>query len=185
VSGPGLTLFTDIKRFKGQDLLLSVVASAYIRVIQFSVSIAVCLLAGLIGSVFTTPAIPTWYAALVKPALNPPAWVFGPVWTMLFILMGIALYIVWSKGWGQKNVQVAMAIFAVQLALNVLWSYLFFGLQAPFFALLEIVLLWVAILMTIGASYRVSVPAAALLVPYFIWVSFAAYLTYGIYALNP
>ncbi len=160
-------------------------ASIYIRVTQFFAAIAVCLLAGLIGSVFTTPAIPTWYAALVKPALNPPAWVFGPVWTVLYILMGIALYLVWSKGWEQKNVQVATAIFAVQLALNVLWSYFFFGLQAPFFALIEIVLLWIAILMTIGAFHRVSVPAAVLLVPYFLWVSFAAYLNYGIYALNP
>jgi len=161
------------------------VASIYIRVIQFFVAIAACLLAGLIGSIFTTPAIPTWYAALAKPALTPPAWVFAPVWTVLFILMGIALYIVWSKGWGQKKVQVAMVIFAVQLALNVLWSYLFFGLQAPFFALLEIGLLWVAILMTICAFYRVSIPAAALLVPYLLWVTFAAYLNYGIYALNP
>lgn len=160
-------------------------ASVFVRVIQFFVAIAVCLLAGLIGSIFTTPAIPTWYAALAKPALTPPAWAFGPVWTVLFILMGIALYIVWSKGWGQKKVQVAMVIFAVQLVLNVLWSYLFFGLQAPFFALLEIGLLWVAILMTIGAFYRVSIPAAALLVPYLLWVSLAAYLNYGIYALNP
>jgi tryptophan-rich sensory protein len=161
------------------------VASAFIRVTQFFAAIAVCLLAGLVGSIFTAPAVPTWYAALTKPTLNPPAWLFGPVWTVLFILMGIALYLVWSKGWGQKNVQVAMTIFAVQLVLNILWSYLFFGLQAPFFALIEIILLWVAILMTIGAFYRVSIPAAALLVPYLLWVTFAAYLTYGIYALNP
>ncbi|WOX55798.1 MULTISPECIES: TspO/MBR family protein [unclassified Methanoculleus] len=160
-------------------------ASTYIRVIQFLAAIAVCLLAGLIGSVFTTPAVPTWYAALAKPDLTPPAWIFGPTWTVLYILMGVALYFVWSKGWGQKNVQVAMTIFAVQLALNVLWSYFFFGLQSPFFALLGIVLLWVAILMTIGAFYRVSVPAAVLLVPYLLWVSFAAYLNYGIYVLNP
>nr|WP_284738471.1 TspO/MBR family protein [Methanoculleus sp. CWC-02] len=143
------------------------------------------MLAALIGSIFTTPAIPTWYAALAKPELNPPAWVFGPVWTVLYILMGIALYLVWSRGWGQKNVRVAMAIFGIQLVLNVLWSYLFFGLQAPYFAFLEIVLLWIAILMTIAAFYRVSVSAAVLLVPYLLWVSFAAYLNYGIYVLNP
>lgn len=159
--------------------------SLYTRVTQFFVAIAVCLLAGLIGSVFTAPALSPWYAALAKPALTPPAWLFGPVWTVLFVLMGIALYIVWSKGWGQKNVQVAMTIFAVQLVLNVLWSYLFFGLQAPFFGLIEIVILWVAILMTIGTFRRVSIPAAVLLVPYFLWVTFAAYLTYGIYTLNP
>ncbi|PKL57452.1 MAG: TspO protein [Methanomicrobiales archaeon HGW-Methanomicrobiales-6] len=160
-------------------------ASVYVRVTQFVVAIAVCLLAGFIGSLFTTPAIPTWYAGLIKPALNPPAWVFGPVWTILYILMGIALYLVWSKGWERKNVQVATAIFAVQLVLNVLWSYLFFGMQAPYFALIEIVLLWIAIVMTIAAFYRVSVPAAVLLVPYILWVTFAAYLNYGIYVLNP
>ncbi|HOI13928.1 MAG TPA: tryptophan-rich sensory protein [Methanoculleus sp.] len=160
-------------------------ASVYVRVTQFAIAIAVCLLAGFIGSLFTTPAIPTWYAGLIKPALNPPAWVFGPVWTTLYILMGIALYLVWSKGWERKNVQVATAIFAVQLALNVLWSYLFFGMQAPFFAFIEIILLWIAIFMTIAAFYRVSVPAAVLLVPYIIWVTFAAYLNYGIYVLNP
>lgn len=157
----------------------------YVRVAQFFTAIAVCLLAAFIGSIFTMPAIPTWYAGLVKPALSPPAWVFGPVWTVLYILMGIALYLVWSRGWEHKNVQVATAIFAVQLVLNVLWSYLFFGMQAPYFALIEIVLLWIAIVMTAAAFYRVSVPAAVLLVPYILWVSFAAYLNYGIYILNP
>ncbi|HQD25545.1 MULTISPECIES: TspO/MBR family protein [Methanoculleus] len=160
-------------------------APAYIRFVQLLVAIGVCLIAALIGSLFTTPAVPTWYAGLAKPDLNPPAWVFGPVWTVLYILMGIALYLVWSKGWSKKGVKVAMAIFAVQLVLNVLWSYLFFGLQAPLFALIEIVLLWVAILMTVAAFYRVSVPAAVLLIPYLIWVTFATYLTYGVYILNP
>ncbi|MFA7198446.1 MAG: TspO/MBR family protein [Methanoculleus sp.] len=160
-------------------------ASVYARVVQFLASVGVCLLAGLIGSVFTIPAIPGWYAALVKPALIPPSWVFGPVWTALYILMGIALYLVWIRGWDQKHVKVAMAIFGVQLILNILWSFLFFGLQSPFFALIEVVLLWIAILMTIGAFYRVSVPAAVLLVPYLLWVTFAAYLTYGVYILNP
>ncbi|MDK2915743.1 MAG: translocator protein [Euryarchaeota archaeon] len=159
--------------------------STYVRIIQFVVAVGVSLVAGWIGSIFTMPAIPTWYAGLMKPELNPPSWVFGPVWTILYILMGIALYLVWSKGWGNKNVQVATAIFGVQLVLNVLWSYLFFGLQAPFLALIEVVLLWIAILMTIAAFNRVSVPAAILLVPYLLWVSFAAYLTYGIYILNP
>jgi len=113
------------------------VASASVRVTQFFAAIVVCLLAGLIGSIFTAPAVPTWYATLTKPALTPPAWLFGPVWTVLFILMGIALYLVWRKGWEQKGVQVATAIFAVQLVLNVLWSYFFFGLQVPFLALIE------------------------------------------------
>jgi translocator protein len=161
------------------------VPSVFVRAAKFFLALVACLLAGMIGSAFTTPAIPTWYAALVKPPLNPPSWVFGPVWTLLYILMGIALYLIWVRGWDRKDVQVATAIFGVQLALNVIWSYLFFGLQSPFLALIEIVLLWVAIFMTIWTFYRVSVPAALLLVPYIIWVTFAAYLNYGIYLLNP
>ncbi len=157
----------------------------YVRIIQFIVAVGVSLAAGWIGSIFTMPAIPTWYAGLTMPEFSPPAWVFGPVWTVLYILMGIALYLVWSKGWGHKNVQVATAIFGVQLVLNVLWSFVFFGMQAPFFAFIVILFLWVAILMTIVAFDRVSVPAAILLVPYFLWVSFAAYLNYGISVLNP
>lgn len=158
---------------------------AYVRIIQFIVAIGVSLAAGWIGAIFTTPVIPTWYAGLTMPAFSPPSWVFGPVWTVLYILMGIALYLVWSKGLRHKNVQVATAIFGVQLVLNVLWSFVFFGMQAPFFALIGILFLWTAILMTIVFFDRVSVPAAVLLVPYFLWVSFAAYLNYGIYALNP
>jgi len=162
------------------------VTPAYVRIIQFIVAIGVSLAAGLIGSIFTMSAIPTWYAGLAKPELSPPSWVFGPAWTVLYILMGIALYIVWSKGWAKnKNVHIATAIFGVQLVLNVLWSFVFFGMQAPFFAFMVILLLWVAILMTIVAFDRVSVPAAILLVPYLLWVSFAAYLNYGIYILNP
>lgn len=157
-----------------REALFPSVTPTYVRIVQFIVAIGVSLAAGWIGSIFTMSAISTWYAGLVKPELNPPSWVFGPVWTVLYILMGIALYLVWSKGWGHKNVQVATAIFGVQLVLNVLWSYLFFGIQAPFLAFVEIVILWIAILMTIAAFYRVSVPAAILLVPYFLWVSFAA-----------
>jgi len=174
-----------VERFKEAGFIVTVVAPAYVRVIQFVAAVGVCLVAAAIGSLFTMPAIPTWYAGLIKPALSPPSWIFGPVWTVLYILMGIALYLVWIRGWDRKDVKVAMTIFGVQLILNVLWSYLFFGLQSPFLALIEIVLLWIAILMTILAFYRVSVPAAVLLVPYILWVTFASYLTYGIYMLNP
>lgn len=160
-------------------------APVYIRAVQAIVAIGICLAAAKIGSAFAMPAIPTWYASLVKPGLTPPAWVFAPVWTVLYVLMGIALYLVWSKGWKQRGVPVAVGIFGVQLFLNVLWSYAFFGLQAPFLALTVILLLWIAILLAIVAFYRVSIPAAALLVPYLIWVAFAAYLNHGIYILNP
>lgn len=157
----------------------------FVKIIKFIVAIAVSLAAGLIGTIFTTPAIPTWYAALEKPALTPPSFLFGPVWTVLFILMGIALYLVWLRGWERKDVKLAISIFGIQLVLNVLWSYFFFGLQMPFFALIEIIVLWIAIALSIWSFARVSVPAALLLLPYILWVSFAAYLNYGIYVLNP
>lgn len=174
-----------IKRFKGRNGILFIVASLYTRVTQFCVAIGVCLLTGLIGSHFATPANSPWYITLAKPALTPPAWVFAPVWTAVFIMMGVALYLVWSKGWRRKKVKVAMATFAVQLVLLVLWSQLFFGLQAPYLAFIEIMLLWVATLMTIVTFQRVSIPATLLLVPYLLWVTFVAYLTHGIYVLNP
>jgi tryptophan-rich sensory protein len=160
-------------------------APVHIRAIQAIVAIGICLVAARIGSAFTLPAIPTWYASLAKPALTPEAWVFAPVWTVLYTLIGVALYLVWSKGWKQNGVPVAVGVFGVQLFLNVLWSYAFFVLQAPFLALTVILLLWIAILLTIVAFYRVSTPAAALLIPYLIWVTFAAYLNHGIYILNP
>lgn len=141
--------------------------------------IALCELAGVIGSVFTVSAISGWYATLAKPDLRPPNWVFGPVWTTLYALMGIAAYLVWSKRHGQ-----ALRIFGVQLVLNATWSIVFFGLQSPGWALVNIVALWLAIVWTIKVFYRISKPAAYLLVPYLLWVSFASYLNYSIWILN-
>lgn len=147
-------------------------------------TIGASLLAGGIGSFFTTPAIPAWYAGLVKPALNPPAWVFGPVWTILYVLMGVAAFLVWKNGWDKKGVRVALSVFGVQLLLNTAWSIIFFGLQSPSWALIEISLLWLAIVWTITTFYKISRPAAYLLAPYLLWVSFAAYLNYSIWTLN-
>lgn len=141
-------------------------------------------LAGIIGSVFTAPAIAGWYTTIAKPELNPPAWVFGPVWTTLFALMGIAAFLVWKQGLERRDVRIALGIFVGQLALNTLWSILFFGLQSPGAALIEIVILWFAILATIVAFARISRPAAWLLVPYILWVSFASYLNFSIWMLN-
>ncbi len=148
-------------------------------------AILVCEFAGIIGSVFTIPSIPTWYASIQKPSFNPPSWVFAPVWTLLFLLMGISLYLVWIEGWKKRNVRKAILIFGVQLALNVLWSLLFFGLKSPFYALLEIVILWLAILLTIIEFYKISKKAALLLVPYLLWVSFASILNFYVWMLNP
>ncbi|MDD1711987.1 MAG: tryptophan-rich sensory protein, partial [Methanoregulaceae archaeon] len=141
--------------------------------------------AGVIGSFFTTPNIATWYESLNKPWFTPPSWVFGPVWTTLFILMGISLFLVLREGWERKDVQIGTAIFGIQLVLNILWSYLFFGLRSPLYGLIGIAALWIAILVTIIWFFRISRPAAILLVPYIIWVSIASALNYGIYVLNP
>lgn len=153
-------------------------------VFKLVLAIVVAELAGIIGSVFTASSIPTWYATLAKPELAPPNWVFGPVWTTLFALMGIAAFLVWKKGWERKEVKVALSVFLGQLILNTLWSIIFFGLQSPASALIEIFILWLAILLTIIVFARISKPAAWLLVPYLLWVSFATYLNYAIWMLN-
>lgn len=147
-------------------------------------SIVIALSAGFIGSLFTTPSISTWYATLIKPTLNPPAWIFGPVWTALFILMGIAAFLVWRQGLKQQKVRAALCVYGFQLVLNVFWSILFFGLQRPDLAFIEIIALWLAIAWTISSFYKVSRAGAYLLVPYILWVSFAIYLNYTIWQLN-
>lgn len=153
--------------------------------LKLAIAIGVSELAGIVGSVFTAPSIAGWYAGIVKPALNPPAWVFGPVWTTLFALMGIAAFLVWKKGLERKEVKIALGIFAGQLILNTLWSIIFFGFQSPGGALVEIFFLWLAILITIIKFAAISKPAAWLLAPYIAWVSFAAYLNFAIWTLNP
>ncbi len=147
-------------------------------------AIIICQVAAVIGSVFTAPSIPTWYASIQKPDFNPPNWVFAPVWTTLFLLMGISLYLVWDRGLEKKGVKLAVYVFGIQLALNVVWSLLFFGLQNPFFAFVEIVFLWIAILVNIILFYRISRKAGIILVPYILWVSFAAFLNYSVWVLN-
>lgn len=151
---------------------------------KLMIAIAISELAGIIGSVFTASSIASWYSGIMKPSINPPAWVFGPVWTTLYALMGIAAFLVWKKGLERGDVKIALGIFAGQLVLNTLWSVIFFGLHSPGGALVEIAFLWLAILATIIAFAKVSKPAAWLLAPYILWVSFAMYLNYAIWALN-
>lgn len=155
------------------------------NVSRLLVSIIICLLAGAIGSIFTSSSLESWYLLLEKPAFNPPSWVFFPVWTTLYVLMGISLYLVWEKGLQQKEVRVGVFLFGLQLGLNILWSFLFFGLQSPYLAFLEILLLWLAILLTAIQFWKVSKAASYLLIPYLLWVSFAALLNYQIWVLNP
>lgn len=146
-----------------------------------AVALALPQAAGLLGSVFTASAIPTWYTTLVRPEIAPPNWVFAPVWTTLFLLMGIALFLVWRS---TSRKRVAMVLFFVQLALNVLWSVLFFGLHSVSLALVGVGVLWVAIAATAVAFYKISRTAAWLLLPYLLWVSFAAFLNYRFWVLN-
>jgi benzodiazapine receptor len=152
--------------------------------IRLAGSIVLCMLAGFIGSLFTTPKVPGWYAGLQKPPFNPPAWLFGPVWTALYILMGIALFLVWRKGLAARGVRIALIVFLVQLVLNALWSFAFFGAESPGAGLAVIVALWGAIVASIALFAPLSRAAAVLLVPYILWVSFAAILNASIYLLN-
>ncbi|MEE9457028.1 MAG: TspO/MBR family protein [bacterium] len=135
------------------------------RVIKLIVALAVCQIAGLVGFLFTAPVIAGWYAALEKPDFTPPYWVFSSVWIGLFVLMAVAAFLVWDKGFSTKGVKAASTFFGIQLLLNVLWSILFFGCRSSFLALVEIVTLWLAIAVTILTFYRVSKPAAFILVP--------------------
>ncbi|HET9641370.1 MAG TPA: TspO/MBR family protein [Candidatus Paceibacterota bacterium] len=148
-------------------------------------AVALSELAGVIGALFTTPAIGTWYATLARPDFSPPSFVFAPVWTTLYALMGIAAFLVWQKRdaapLARRN---AVILFFIQLVLNTLWSILFFGLHNPGLAFAEIALLWLAIAATINAFARVSRTAAWLLAPYLLWVTFASYLNYAIWTLN-
>ena len=147
-------------------------------------AVIICNLAGIIGSFFTFSAIPGWYATLVKPELSPPNWVFGPVWTTLYTFMGIAAYLVWEKGINKKDVKTALGVFGIQLVLNSIWSIIFFGMNMIFYAFIEIIFLWVAIAASIVLFYRIDKRAAYLLIPYIVWVSFAAFLNYNLWILN-
>jgi benzodiazapine receptor len=153
-------------------------------VLKLVSSLAVVLVAGAVGSLATAKTIPTWYKGLAKPSFNPPEWLFGPAWTLLYLLMAVAAWLVWKQGIGAPGVKLALVAFLVQLALNSLWSIFFFGLRSPPAGLVDIVVLWLAIIATIVLFFRVSVPAGILLLPYIAWVSFAAVLNAAILRLN-
>jgi translocator protein len=157
----------------------------FVEILKLIGCMAICEFAGLVGSLAMIESLPTWYSSLHKPSFSPPGWIFGPVWTILYLLMGIALYLVLRKGFSAPGVKIAVIVFGVQLILNAVWSFLFFGAESTLLGLIDIVLLWVAILVTIGAFARVSKPAALLLVPYILWVSFAAVLNFYLWRLNP
>lgn len=155
-----------------------------IEFLKLIISILICHSAGFIGTVFTSSAIPTWYDSLKKPPFSPPNWIFGPVWTILYTLMGISAYLVWRQGINDSQIKTALIIFGVQLFLNALWSPIFFGFKAMFAALIVIIIMWIAILLTILTFFKISTVAAVLLIPYILWVSFATILNFSLWMLN-
>jgi tryptophan-rich sensory protein len=148
-------------------------------------AVVLCNCAGLLGALVTTTGPGSWYESLVKPSFNPPSWLFGPVWTLLYILMGISLFLVIMEGRKGRDVRIPLVLFAIQLILNTIWSFAFFGLESPISGLLVILLLLAFIVATIMAFYPVRKAAAWLLIPYLLWVSFATALNYAIFTLNP
>lgn len=156
-----------------------------ITMIKLFLSVIVCLSAGFIGSLFTRSSLGTWYAQLKKPSFSAPSWVFAPAWTILYILMGVAAYLIWKKGLDIKKVRIALCVFILQLVLNTAWSPVFFGMRSPLAGLVIIILLWFAIVATMILFFRISRPAAVLLIPYIAWVSFALTLNAAIVRLNP
>ncbi len=144
-------------------------------------SIILCELAGVIGSIFTFSAIPTWYAFLVKPSFSPPNYLFGPVRIILYLLIGISLYLIWKKG---KKALGLVKLFLIHLVFNSVWSIIFFGLKNPGLAFAEILILWGIILVLAFKFYKVNKIAAYLLIPYQLWVSFATILNLSIWLLN-
>jgi tryptophan-rich sensory protein len=152
--------------------------------IQSSAAIGICLLFGFMGAIATQTGIEVWYPYLSKPWFHPPRWIIGPVWIVMYLLMGIAAGIVWNRGFYHKWVKTALYHFGFQLLLNGSWSLLFFGMQQPFFALLNIIALFILILLTIKWFKVVSTRAAYLLIPYAVWVLFAMLLNFEIWRLN-
>lgn len=152
--------------------------------LKLVIAVAAPLVVGGLSGFATSAGVATWYPTLVKPPFNPPAWVFGPVWTVLYVMMGIAAFLVWRRGLAAPGVRAALTMFLVQLVLNGLWSLVFFGLRRPGWALAEIVLLWLGIGGTVWLFRRVAPAAAVLLLPYWAWVSFATVLNASLWWLN-
>lgn len=155
------------------------------KITKIIVTVAICLAVGYFSGIETRSAILDWYPTLLKPSFNPPNWVFAPVWTLLYIMMGVAAGLVWDRfSFDKGAVKKALVFFIVQLVLNAIWSYLFFGLHNPMLAGLEIILLWLMIYETYFQFTKINKVAGYLLVPYLVWVAFAAVLNASIWWLN-
>ncbi len=149
------------------------------------IAVLIPLAVGSLAGYFTASSVNGWYTTLVKPSFNPPNWLFAPVWTSLYIMMGIAFYLIWKKEANDVVKSTAVTLYIVQLALNFLWSFVFFYAQQPGWALVNIILMWIFIFLTILWFGKISSLSAWLLVPYICWVSFATVLNYAIWKLNP
>ncbi|OXG09460.1 TspO/MBR related protein [Flavobacterium araucananum] len=155
------------------------------KVVKIVIALFICLMVGYSASVVTRPSVEIWYPTIVKPVFNPPNWIFMPVWTLLYILMAVAAGLVWDKIKEQnEEVKKALGFFLIQLTLNAIWSYLFFGLKNPMLALIEIVLLWLMIYETYLKFTKINKTAGYLLIPYMAWVAFAGVLNASIWWLN-
>lgn len=153
-------------------------------ILKLIISIAVCLAVGGVSGYLTAAEIPAWYSTLNKPSFNPPNWIFAPVWTTLYVLMGIALWMVWKSNVADVIKNKAIFFFSVQLIFNFFWSVIFFHYHQPALAFAEILLMWLFILLTIISFHAISRPALYLMIPYLCWVSFAAVLNFAIWRLN-
>lgn len=156
----------------------------HVKFFKLFASIIICLSAGAIGSVFTSSSVGSWYRTLNKPPFSPPSWIFAPVWTLLYLLIGLSLFFVWVDKKSEQGEKTAFFMFSIQLFLNILWSLLFFKLKNPFLAFIEIILLWTAIIFTIALFKKISALSSYLLAPYLLWVTFASFLNYSIFVLN-
>lgn len=154
------------------------------KILKIVLMVVLCVTVGYLSGLVTRESILTWYVTLNKPSFNPPNWVFAPVWTLLYIMMGVAAGMIWTSNSDEQTTKKALGFFAIQLGLNALWSYLFFGLHNPLLALIEIILLWLMIFETYNMFKKINKTAGLLLLPYLAWVSFAAILNASIWWLN-
>ena len=145
---------------------------------------ALCLTVGGLGGLATARSVDTWYLTINRPSWNPPGWLFGPVWTTLYVMMAVAAWLVWKRDPRFAGVHIALLLFFVQLFFNFLWSFIFFGAQAVGWALVDIVLLWIVLALTIWAFFGISRLAGLLMLPYLAWTSFASFLNFTIWQMN-
>lgn len=172
---------SDVRRRDGSSVVEALKGRSILSLIVF---LSVTLLAGFVGSQLTASSNDTWYREIDKPPFNPPSWLFGPVWTTLYVAMAVAAWLVWRRGSEKTQVKTATTLFGIQLGLNVLWSGLFFAARSPLAGLVEIFILWAAIFAWMRASAKVDGRTRWLILPYLAWTSFAVVLNASIWWLN-